>query len=384
LPDPLAWIDLEAADRESHGLTRSLRTGRACGPGRIEIDGRELVNFGSNDYLGLAADPRVLDAAARAIRRSGWGSGSAPLVSGWREEHESLSRALADFEKVEAVALFPSGFAANLGVIAALVGPGDATYHDRLNHASLIAGGRLSGARLRVFPHRDVDRLRSILQRDCGRFRRGLIVTDSVFSMDGDLAPLDTLTNLADEFGLMLMVDEAHGTGLFGPEGAGVVALRGLEDRITIRVGTLSKALGSIGGFVAGSKRLIGRVVNHASTFIYSTSLPPAAAAAAFESLQISRREPQRREQVHRLAELLRSGLRSAGLVVAESEGAIVPVIVGDAKDATALSARLQNAGLFVPAIRPPTVPPGSSRLRLSVTASHALADVERCLAALR
>jgi 8-amino-7-oxononanoate synthase len=384
LPDPLAWIDLEAADRESKGLTRSLRTGHARSPGRIEIDGRELVNFGSNDYLGLASDPRVLDAAAQTLRYSGWGSGSAPLVSGWRAEHESLARALADFEKVEAVALFPSGFAANLGVITALVGPGDATYHDRLNHASLIAGGRLAGASLRVYPHRDVARLRSILQRDRGRFRRGLIVTDSVFSMDGDLAPLDALTDLADEFGMMLMVDEAHGTGLFGPEGAGVVALRGLEDRIPIRVGTLSKALGSIGGFVAGSNRLIGRIVNHASTFIYSTALPPAAAAAAFESLQILRREPERRERVHHLAALLRSGLRSSGRVVAESEGAIVPVIVGDANEAVALSARLRDAGLFVPAIRPPTVPAGGSRLRVSVTAAHAPGDVERCIAALR
>ena len=380
--DPLAWIDDEAAEREASGLTRRLSTSRITRPGRIEIDGRELIHFGSNDYLGLAADPRVLAAASRSLHTSGWGAGSAALLSGWRDEHTALAEQLARFENVEAVTLFSSGFAANLGTISALVGPGDVTYHDRLNHASLIAGGRLSGAKLRVFPHRNVDQLRSILERDRGRFRRGVIVTDSVFSMDGDLAPLVSLADLADEFGLMLMIDEAHATGIFGETGSGVASLLGVENRVHVRVGTLSKALGSIGGFVAGSARMIDRIINHAAPFIYSTALPPAAAAAVSESLRILQTEPERRRLVHKLAVTLREAVRAAGHHVPESAGAIVPIIVGDATAAVEYASRLRSAGFFVPAIRPPTVPQGSSRLRLSVIASHDEEDVERCIAA--
>ncbi|MFO0907507.1 MAG: aminotransferase class I/II-fold pyridoxal phosphate-dependent enzyme [Isosphaeraceae bacterium] len=250
-------------------------------------------------------------AAARCRRRSGWGAGASPLISGWTEAHEQLAAELTQFEQVEAVALFPTGFAANLGTIAALVGAGDAVYLDRLNHACLIDGARLSVPGLRSFPHADVDRLEQILLRDRGRFRRRLIATDGIFSMDGDVAPLADLADLAERFDAMLLVDEAHGTGVLGPEGRGAAAACGVANRVPIRVGTLSKALGSVGGFVAGSKQLVSWLVNHARTLIYSTP-PPAAAAAAACALQIARSESWRRESIARGASWLEGRLSGA------------------------------------------------------------------------
>ena len=289
MPDPLAWLDDASSAWSARGLGRRLDAFGAATPGRIESGGRSLLHFGSNDYLGLASDPRVVAAACEAASRSGWGAGASPLVAGWRDAHRDLAGAIAEFEGTEAATLFPSGYAANLGTIAALVGPGDAVYLDRLDHACLVDGARLGGASLRVYPHNDADRLGSILRRDSGRFRRSLIATDGVFSMDGDLAPVALLADLADHFGAMLLVDEAHGTGVVGPTGRGAAEAAGAADRVHIRVGTLSKALGSLGGFVAGSRRLIDWLVNHAKPLIYSTALPPAAVAAAAAALRIAR-----------------------------------------------------------------------------------------------
>ncbi len=382
--DPLGWIDDEAAEWARKGLGRSLVVLGEAKPGRIACEGRWLVHFASNDYLGLATDPRIVAAGVRAAERFGWGAGASPLVSGWREPHQELAEALAKFERTEAVALFPTGFAANLGTIKALVGRGDAVYVDRLNHACLMDGARLSGAQLRVYPHNDTNRLATVLERDCGRFRRSLIVTDGVFSMDGDLAPLADLADLAERFGAILMVDEAHGTGVFGPDGRGAASECGVAERVQVRVGTLSKALGSIGGFVAGSKRLVDHLINHSRTLIYSTALPPAAAAAASESLAIVQSEPWRRESVRRLGETLRSRLRTAGFEVLPSTGPIVPLLLGEPDPALGLSRRLRERGFLVPAIRPPTVPVGSSRLRISLTASHTEADLDALLEALQ
>ncbi len=273
---------------------------------------------------------------------------------------------------------FPSGFAANLGTIAAVVGRGDAVYVDRLDHACLIDGARLSGATLRVYPHNDAGRLRSILARDRGRFRRSLIATDGVFSMDGDLAPLAEIASLSEEFGAMMMVDEAHGTGVFGPDGRGAASECGVCDRVPIRVGTLSKALGSIGGFAAGSRRLIDHLVNCSRSLIYSTSLPPAAVSAAREALRISREEPWRRERVRRLGEDLRLKLVGIGCKILPSTGPIVPVLVGDASLTVDVAAKLRGRGILVGAIRPPTVPAGTSRLRVGLTAAHSDEDVDR------
>ncbi len=369
--DPLAWIDAEAKGRASLGLIR-----------RLNVRNPGLIHFGSNDYLGLAGDLRLVDAARLAANREGWGAGASPLVSGWTDALQTLTEAIAAFERTEAALVFPTGYAANLGTIAALVGPGDAVYLDRLNHASLIDGGRLSGARLRVYPHNDAGRLAEILQRDQGRFRRSLIATDGVFSMDGDLAPLADLVTIAERFHAMLLVDEAHGTGVFGSDGRGAASARGVADKIAIRVGTLSKALGSIGGFVAGSRRLIDHLINHARPLIYSTAMPPAVASASVAALAILEAEPWRRERVLMLSDRLRTGL--AGLNLIPAFGPIVAVVIGEASEAVAASEGLRKLGLFVPAIRPPTVPSGTARLRISLSASHTEAEVNQLSDALR
>ncbi|WP_435009943.1 8-amino-7-oxononanoate synthase [Tundrisphaera lichenicola] len=373
--DPLAWIDEESRAWSRKGLERRLIALGGSTPGHVDRQGRSLVNFASNDYLGLASDPRVIEAATLAASRFGWGAGASPLVSGWREPHEALVEALSRFEGSEAVALFPSGYAANLGTIAALVGSGDAVYSDRLNHASLIDGARLSGARLRVYPHNDSNRLESILGRDRGRFRRSLIATDGVFSMDGDLAPLGDLADLAGRFGAMFLVDEAHGTGVYGAEGRGSCEALGVEGRVDLKVGTLSKALGSAGGFVAGSSRLIGWLVNHARTMIYSTNMPPPVASAALRALEIAREETWRRTRVLDLAKRLRGAVPGAG-----RGGPIVPVVLGDPARAVEMANWLLERGLMIPAIRPPTVPEGTARLRVSLTAAHDGDDLDRLL----
>lgn len=382
--DSLAWIDAEAGDRACGGLERTLATHGRAAPGRLERAGSTLLNFASNDYLGLAADPRLALAASKAAETHGWGAGASPLVSGWRTLHQDLADALAAWERTEAAVLFPTGFAANQGAVAALVGGGDAVYQDKLNHACLISGARLSGARLRIYPHKDVDRLESILKRDRGRFRRSLIATDGVFSMDGDLAPLADLVPLAERFGAVLLVDEAHGTGVFGPDGRGAASACGVADRVDVRVGTLSKALGSIGGFVAGSRRLIGRLVNHAPTLIYSTALPPAAAAAALEALNIIQAEPWRRARVLATSANLRNALTAAGFDVGPSSGPIVPVLLGEPDQAVSLADQLRAGGFLVPAIRPPTVPRGTSRLRISLSSAHSGPDAARLATALQ
>ena len=374
MTDPLAWIDAEADARSQAGLGRRLVVSGAG------VDGRPLVNFASNDYLGLAADPRVIAAAVAAAEAYGWGAGASPLVSGWHAPHQELAEALARFERAEAATLFPTGYAANLGAISALVGPGDAVYADRLDHASIFAGIRLAGARPRVYPHGDAHRLGSILLRDQGRFRRSLIATDGVFGMDGDLAPLADLADLAGRFATMLLVDEAHATGLVGPEGRGASAALGVADLVDVKVGTLSKALGSIGGFAAGSRRVIDHLINHAGPLIYSTALPPAAAAAALRALRIVVDEPGRRVDLRQRSDQLRAGLSGLG----EGSGPIVPFVLGDPGRAVAASAWCRERGLLVPAIRPPTVPRGTSRLRISLSAAHRAEDVAALVDALR
>ena len=381
--DPLAWIDVDAAAWSARGLSRVLRAHRDVLPGHFERGGKWLVNFGSNDYLGLAADPRVIEAARQAAERFGWGAGGSPLVAGWTEAHEELTAALARFAHNEAALLFPTGYAANLGAISALVGRGDAVYADRLSHACLIDGARLSGATLRVFPHNDAPALAAILDRDRNRFRRALVVTEGVFSMDGDLAPLTELADVADQFGAMLLVDEAHGTGVFGPDGRGAASACGVADRVHVHVGTLSKALGSCGGFVTGSSRLVDWLLNHARTQIFSTALPAAAAAAATRALAISQEEPWRRDRVHALSSRLRAALRAAGFDVGKSAGPIVPWILGAPESALAVAERLALCRLFVPAIRPPTVPAGTSRLRISLNAAHTDDDLDALISAL-
>jgi 8-amino-7-oxononanoate synthase len=382
LAHPLAWIDDELAALERQQLRR--RLGLRGGPqaARLVIDGRELVNFGSNDYLGLAADPRLGLAVAEAIRQEGWGSGASPLVTGHAAAHQRLAEQLAEFEGTEAALVFSSGFAANTGAIAALVGPGDAVYCDRKNHASLLDGCRLSRADVRPYPHGNHGRLACLLAQS-GRYRRRLITTDGLFSMDGDLAPLAELTRLAERYEAMLLVDEAHATGVFGRHGRGIGEHLGVESRVHVRIGTLSKALGSVGGFVAGSRSLVEWLANRARPYVFSTAGPAAAAAAALAAIEIVRQEPQGRERLLARAERLRGELAAQGWNTGKSASQIIPLMVGDAERAVRLSARLREGGLFVPAIRPPTVPDGEACLRISLTASNTEEMISALLAAL-
>jgi 8-amino-7-oxononanoate synthase len=344
-------------------------------PASIQFGDQKLINFGSNDYLGLAADPRLAAAAKAAIEQVGWGAGASPLVTGRGRFHAELERQLADFEGVEAALLFPSGFAANVGTIAALVRSGDAIFSDAKNHASLIDGCRLSGARIVIYRHGDVDHLRGLLASS-RQFRRRLIVTDSVFSMDGDLARLPAIVETAVDFEAMVLVDEAHATGVFGARGRGLCEEPGVEDGVQIRVGTLSKALGSAGGFVAGERRLIDWLANRARPYVFSTAQPEAQAAAALEALRLVRDEPQRRAELLAKAERLRVMLAAQKLTPG-GQSQIVPLVLGDPARTMSIATALRGRGYFVPGIRPPSVPQGESLLRISLSSAHDDAALE-------
>lgn len=365
------WMQAELDTIASEGLLRRRRVVRPLPDGWCEVDGRRLRNFASNDYLNLAGDPRVIEAARIAGEESGSGSRASALIAGRTHWHERLERRLAEFEGTESALLFPTGYAANLGVVAALVGPEDVVFCDRLNHASLVDGCRLSGARLRVYRRDALDRLERELDkaRDA---RRRLIVTDGVFSMDGDVAPLRELCDLADAADAMLLVDEAHGTGVLGERGRGACEAAGVEDRGVIRIGTLSKALGSIGGFVAGSRVLCDWLWNRARPQIFSTAMPPSAAAAALAALDVVESERERRRRLINGAAEFRNMLQDQSVeVVSGGVGPIVPIMVGAPEAATNAAARLEQMGFLVAAVRPPSVPQGSSRLRVALTWTH-------------
>lgn len=376
---PLDWIDRELESLQRAGLRRMLVARSSFQGATILLNGRELVNFGSNDYLGLAADRRLVLAARDALQEVGWGGGASPLVTGYSESHRRLEARLAEFEGTEAALSFGSGYAANTGTIAALAGPGDVVFSDRKNHASILDGCRLSRADVRPYPHGDWQELGRLLGRTAAA-RRRLIVTDSVFSMDGDLAPLTELAELANRHGAMLMVDEAHATGVFGDRGRGVAEWLELEDRVHVRMGTLSKALGSIGGFVVGSRPLIDWLANRARSFVFSTASPAAAAAAGLAALDIVREEPERRRTLLECASAVRRAVAAQGWNIGQSASQIVPLVVGTPEAALRLSASLGDRGLFVPAIRPPTVPEGEACLRISLSWAHTPEMVNRLL----
>lgn len=380
--DRLDWLDGRLARLQRGGLLRNRRVRGSCQGVRIEIDGRWFVNFGSNDYLALAADPRLAGAAEAMIRRAGWGAGASPLVNGRSTPHAELEEALAEFEKTEAALLFSSGFAANVGTVAALVGRRDAVFADAKNHASLIDGCRLSRADVHVYQHLDCDHLERLLGK-APPARRRMIVTDSLFSMDGDLAPLERLVEFRDRFGCMLLVDEAHATGVFGESGRGVVEHLGVEGRIDIKIGTLSKALGCAGGFVCGSRKLVDWLFNRARSYVFSTAQPDAGAAAAVAALQIIEDEPDRRLALLSRAAQLRERLAAGGWNVGASASQIIPICVGSANLAMQLSAHLSEAGIFVPGIRPPSVPEGESLLRVSLSCGHTDAMIEQLIESL-
>ncbi|HEY2894884.1 MAG TPA: 8-amino-7-oxononanoate synthase [Pirellulales bacterium] len=382
----LEWIDAELDSLEHAGLLRHRQLRQGPQGAIVERDGRQLINFGSNDYLGLAADPALAVSAARQAQLDGWGAGASPLIIGHSSAQRQLEAQLAGFMQTEAALVFSSGYAANIGTIAALAGAGDAIYSDQKNHASMIDGCRLSRADVHVYPHRDLAGLAQLLEPG-GDYRRRLIVTESVFSMDGDCAPLAQLAELARRHDAMLLVDEAHAVGVLGSRGAGLAEALGVENEIDIRVGTLSKALASAGGFVCGSKQLIEWLINRARSYVFSTALPSPMCAAASAALEILVREPARREHLRQMAADLRACLAQQGWNIGGSETHIIPLHIGQSDQALAVSGELLAAGLLVPAIRPPTVPPGEALLRIGVTSAHTPQMIDHlagALAALR
>ncbi|HUO70113.1 MAG TPA: 8-amino-7-oxononanoate synthase [Solirubrobacteraceae bacterium] len=362
------------------GLYREMRViDSAQGP-RVMLGGSEVLLMCSNDYLSLAGHPAVRTAAAEAAERWGAGAGASRLVSGNMSIHTRLERELADFKGYDACVLFGSGFLANVGVISALAGRGEVILSDALNHASIVDGARQSRAETVIYRHCDLDSLADGLKRTAGR--QALIVTDAVFSMDGDLAPLQGIVELARRYRARVLVDEAHATGVVGPGGRGLVAALGLEHDVDVVIGTLGKALGSYGAFACCDRTTAEFLINRARTLIFSTALPPPAVAAALRSLRLVRDEPLV-ERLWRNARLLRDELAAGGLAVASGEIPIVPLIVGDPRDAVAICEAGLQRGVFAQAIRPPTVPDGTSRLRVVTMAGHTETDIQRAAAAL-
>ena len=369
-PSALDWIHDELQTLDDLSLRRRLMIRESAqDPAHIQLAERRLVNFGSNDYLGFARQGLV-ESVMQVAQQRGWGSGASPLVTGRATEHAALEGELATFEQTEAALLFPTGYAANVGTITSLVGRGDIIFSDAKNHASIVDGCRLSGARIQTYPHLDSDCLGKLIGQ-ASEFRRRLIVTDSLFSMDGDLAPLDHLVQIAEDHQAMLMVDEAHATGVFGEAGRGVCEHLGVESRVPVRVGTFSKALGSMGGFVVGSRPLIEWLSNRARTYFFSTAAPEAIAAAGRAALRLVQDEPGRRVNLLRQAESLRQRLQDDGWQVGRSASQIIPVLIGQPDLTLRLADQLREEGFFVPGIRPPSVPAGESLLRISVSFAH-------------
>ena len=351
------------------GLYRRMRLVSGPQGPRVVLDGKPVLLLCSNNYLGLADHPRLREAAAEAAMRWGVGAGASRLVSGTMTVHRRLEERLAAFKQTETALLFGSGYLANVGVVSALAGAGDVVFSDELNHASIIDGCRLSRADTAVYRHGDVEHLEWCIEQAGGR--GGVIATDSVFSMDGDIAPLEDLVDLAQRHGLRLVVDEAHGTGAVGPDGRGAIAEAGLEGEVDVVVGTLGKALGSYGAFAACSAKMAQYLTNCARSLIFSTALPPPAVAGALAALELLIEQPRRVEKLQANADVLRAELAREGFDVAGPGTQIVPIIVGDADVAMRICEAALERGVFAQAIRPPTVPAGTSRLRLTVMASH-------------
>jgi len=374
-PDRLAAM-LE--QRRADGLYRQRLTLESAQGPKVQVAGREYLNFCSNDYLGLAAHPRVVDRFRRAARQYGVGSGASHLVCGHSAPHHELEEALAEFTGRPRALLYSSGYMANTGILTSLLRAGDFVFEDRLNHASLLDGGLHSGARFQRFPHNDVAVLRHKLEAADGA---RLVVVDGVFSMDGDCAPLAELAALCTQRDAWLMVDDAHGFGVLGATGSGSAEAAGLAaESVPVLMATLGKALGTAGAFVAGSELLIESLIQHSRNYTYTTALPPAVAAASLEALALVREEPQRRHYLTQLISRFRRGAQQLDLPLMASRSAIQPLLVGDAGRAVGLSERLRQRGFLIGAIRPPTVPAGTSRLRITLSAAHTEEQVDRLL----
>jgi glycine C-acetyltransferase len=377
--DPLGYLASDLDSLKQQGLYRYLRILDGEQKSKATFDHRQVVNLSSNNYLGLTTHPRLREAALDATRRLGVGSGSVRTIAGTMDIHMELELRLAAFKKTEAVVVFQSGFTANAGTVAAVLSKDDVVVSDELNHASIIDGSRLSRAAIKVFPHKDVDGARKVLQ-DLPPAQRKLLITDGVFSMDGDLGALPELCALAEEFGCIMMVDDAHASGVFGRNGRGTIDHFGMHGRVDIQVGTLSKAIGALGGYVAGSRTLIEFLDHRARPFLFSTSHPPAVAAACIAAIDVLEQEPQLIDRLWDNTRFFKAGLQALGFDTGLSESPITPVIVGDGALAMKLSDRLFDEGVFAQGIAFPTVPRGKARVRTIVTATHTREELQFAL----
>jgi glycine C-acetyltransferase len=377
--DPLDYLSAELASLREQGLYRRLRVLDDEQRAHASVDHRSVVNLSSNNYLGLTTHPRLRQAAAAALETLGVGTGSVRPIAGTMAIHMELEQRLAAFKKTEAAVVFQSGFTANAGTVSSILTRDDAIVSDELNHASIIDGARLSRATIKVFPHRDVVAARRILE-ELPRPQRKLLITDGVFSMDGDLGALPELCDLADEFGCIMMVDDAHASGVFGEQGRGTIDHFGLHGRVDVQVGTLSKAIGALGGYVAGSRALIEFLYHRARPFLFSTSHPPSVAATCLAALDVLESEPQWMRQLWDNARFFKTGLQALGFDTGVSESPITPVIVGDAALAMKFSDRLFAEGVFAQGIGFPTVAHGRARVRTIVTATHTRDELQFAL----
>src|SRR5688572_22679982 len=377
--EPLQYLADELSSLREQGLYRRLRVLDDEQRANTSVDHRSVVNLSSNNYLGLTTHPRLRQAAAEALERFGVGTGSVRPIAGTLAIHMELEERLAVFKKTEAAVVFQSGFTANAGTVSSILTRDDAIVSDELNHASIIDGARLSRATIKVFPHRDVGAARRVLE-ELPRQQRTLLITDGVFSMDGDLGALPELCDLADEFGCIMMVDDAHASGVFGNEGRGTVDHFGLHGRVDVQVGTLSKAIGALGGYVAGSRALIEFLYHRARPFLFSTSHPPAVAATCIAALDVLESEPRWMQQLWDNTRFFKSGLQRLGFDTGVSESPITPVMVGDAALAMKLSDRLFAEGVFAQGIGFPTVPRDKARVRTIVRATHTRDELQFAL----
>lgn len=373
----------ELHELDDQGLRRRLRVVDYLGGMRASVEGHNCVLFCTNNYLGLADHPRVLDRSQQALRRYGAGAQASRLVSGNFPIHQQLEETTALFKGSEACLAFPTGYMANLAVVSAMVGEGDVILCDRLNHASLIDACRMSKAKFLIYEHLNLEDLEKQLQK-ASEYKRRLIVTDGLFSMDGDLLPLLKVAELKAKYDALLMVDDAHGTGVLGSQGRGIIHHFPLKHFPDVVVGTYSKALGSVGGFVCASKLFVEYLVNKARTFIYTTGLPPAACGASLGAIEVLEQESSRVDKLWENAKKIRDGLRGLGYEIPKGAGPIMPVIVGENEEALRMSQKLLEEGVLIVAIRPPTVPKGTARLRLSVSAVHTDEDIQKLLDAFK
>jgi len=381
MPDTsLDYLKQQLAELRAAGTALHPRVLEDEQKARTRFDGRDVINLASNNYLGLAAHPRMKGAASEAAARYGAGSGAVRTIAGTMSLHTELERRFAAFKGAEAAIMFQSGFTANSGTVAAILGKDDVIVSDQLNHASIIDGARLSRAEIKVFPHKDAAAADALLAETKAPGRHQLLITDGVFSMDGDIAPLPALVEVADKHRAIMMIDDAHASGVLGKNGRGTVDHFGLHGRVDVQVGTLSKAIGVLGGFIAGPQHLIDWLVNRGRPFLFSTSAPPAVAAACIEALNILEEEPERVERLWDRTNFFKQGLTNLGFDTGASETPITPVIAGEETKAVELAKLLWEEGVFTPAIVFPTVPKGRSRVRTIVTADHTEEDLKEAL----